>query len=250
MTQLTEPVSAPLPLPLRSVMQERVKVPSFPMEPYKMPCDLYECMEDVACDGDKLRRRAPHQSEVWWLEPHYKGCVPVVIEAKTGLLYTNRGYLMQGNYILDKEAIEAIKSQYHEPTWPAEVEWIHGLRFYNTFTTDGKVTEWEQCILIVDLVVRGLTYLQRRVLLEKNFDQLGFKRHPQAKMPYLVPRYTEEEAPHLWAALHLQNQLFGPNSELYTGIVEKRSDSPYIFQTDDDARGAMSWIYHPFDSTT
>lgn len=242
-----EVTSVPPPLPLRSVMTPLKKpIPSLPMSPYTMNYDLYE--ESVVHTGNLtgLRRVAPHQNDTWWLEPFYYGATPIVVDAEKPCVYSRSGLLMS-EYVFDNRMLSAIAEQAQKAEWPCEMRYLHALRFHaymgNTATNLG------QGLIIIDAMIPKLPYIERRKLLERNFEQLGVKRIVSCLNPFLVPRFAQQEAEDLWMALHLKNQDHLPHT-LFSGIVEKRESSPYIFSLDNEIATALNWINHPFKSYT
>lgn len=238
---MTNIVSRPLELPSRVSM--RVDMDTYPMRPYTMPCDMYE-ESDLLGGLNGLRRVAPFQHDTWFLEPFYKDCTNIIIDAEAGKAYTDRGFPLPDG-IINKKCLSAFEEQSQLNSWPTDVRYVHCLRSWTN--VDGNSAVEGQAVLVVDMIVKNADYLTRRRLLESNFELLGFKRTPMVHSPNLIPRFPESDAADLWAGLHLSNQTM-PGAPRYGGIVEKRSDSPYLHSKEAECSTGMSWVFHPFKS--
>lgn len=240
---MTNIVSQPLELPSR--VSVRVDMDTYPMRPYKTSCDMFE--ENAALGSSNgLRRVAPFQHDTWFLEPFYKDCTNIIIDAEAGKAYTDRGFPLSDG-IINKKCLKAFEEQARLNDWPTDVRYVHCLRSWTN--VDGSSAVTGQAVLVIDLIVKNIAYLTRRRLLERNFELLGFKRTALVHTPNLIPRFPEADAPDLWAGLHLSNQEM-PGHPRYGGIIEKRSDSPYLHSKEYECSTGMSWIYHPFKSLT
>lgn len=215
------------------------------MRPFIERGDMFAYLPFAGKASTGLRRMAPHQRDLWWLEPFYSGCANVMVDITTGDTYTDNRYVMSRG-IYRKELLETIKQKFAELS-VNPVKWVHTLRFFTPQATRDS-REFEQPCLIVDAMIQGVTYIQRRLFLENMFPQMGLRREPMLTTPHLVPRFSHDEAETIWAAMHLVNQ--GVSEEdapvPFHGIIEKRDSSAYMFQQEGPLMTSMNWVAHKF----
>lgn len=232
----------PAPVTARSIMEHlppEDTPPSYAGVPHDMGIDLYRLLPESDNSDVDIERICPFQNGEWFMEPLYLGATPMLYDTKTGRLFS-RGLTQIPSLLYFDE----VRDKLEKIPKTDELRWLHLARLNNLDTNAAK-----QAVLLVDCMVHGLNYHERRDLLEKvGPPMLGIREKPMIEQVYLVPRFSEELSEELWGALHLMNQDW--NTPLYGGILLKKSTSLYPMNNTAASKETHIWHEHRFSSLT
>lgn len=226
------------------------EVPTYPSIPYDVGKDLFTDCSSNADVESGLKRVSPVQRGRWWGEPCYKHTAHMILDAFHGKLYTRQMQPMAPGAIFDDEQLQEIVERSSKQDWPDTHQFLHLLRiFQDPSAKSANVSEkFLSTSLLLDVIVEGRSYEERRKWMEDQFPQLGIRDVPRGFCTHLVPRIPEADWPELWAALHLVNQ--GWERPCYGGIVCKFGPGVYSHQKTNSEQECMHWMMHPFISNT
>jgi hypothetical protein len=98
------------------------------------------------------------------------------------------------------------------------------------------------CLIVLDVPVPMLTYVQRRELLNSVPQLEGFENIQEPHQVFRPISFAAEEADHAWDQLQVRNRSLG--CEFYEGLVAKRADSTYPVQLRSPDTEFPGWVKH------
>jgi ATP-dependent DNA ligase len=99
------------------------------------------------------------------------------------------------------------------------------------------------CLIVLDVPVPILTYVQRRELLNRVHQLNGFEHIQEPNQVFRPPSFAVEEADAVWDKLQNRNRsILG--CEFYEGLVAKRADSTYPLQLRSPDAEFPGWVKH------
>lgn len=161
----------------------------------------------------------------WRYEPKYNGW-RALIHTPSGTIYNRKGEVLS----IAKEFATALATlkELNIADWLdcEALERRHGLM--------------RGCLIVLDVVAPGLTYDQRRAMLNRVRQLEGFEEIMPENTVWSAPSFSADQCEDAWSILQKRNELL--KCEFYEGLVGKRADSTYPIQLRSPDYEFPGWI--------